>query len=415
MHNITKSIKSHPAIIVFSNRDYRLLWPNGLLWQLARWMWMLVSGYLVLNLSESIIQTQLIGVAYFAPMLLGGLLSGVFVDSYDRRLLMIMSNAWNLVVVTIAIVLVMTGIVQSWQIIGLTFLFGVAGTLDITARRTLAFDLVGADIVATAISIEYLSATGALIFGPAIGGLLLGVSNIGVANTGGAYFSVLFLFLLAFVVILNIRKPENRTYPTSGTNIFRSLGDGLKAVYSNKPMLSLLGITVIINITFFPYLPLIPVFADQVLNIGPIAMGILGASQGIGGFMGASYIVSRKSLNRKYPYYIGGSFLALVGLLVFSLSNIYYISVIGLIVAGVGVSGFAIMQASLVLLLSTEETRGRSMGILSMAIGVLPISMLGLGFLAEFIGPGLALTLISTMGITLISIWFNFARSLRTI
>ena len=67
---------------------------------------MLVSGYLVLELSGSILQTSLVGVAYFAPMLLGGLFSGALVDSYNRKFLMVSAHIWNLTVAIVCFSLV---------------------------------------------------------------------------------------------------------------------------------------------------------------------------------------------------------------------------------------------------------------------------------------------------------------------
>jgi MFS family permease len=377
-------------------------------------MWMLVSGYLVLELSGSIIQTQLVGVAYFAPMLLGGLVSGALVDSYDRKPLMILSHLWNLSVVTVCFLLVYSGNIESWQVIVLTFFFGMAGTLDITARRTLAYDLVGSDLIATAISLEYLSATSALILGPTIGGILLDLSIIGgTANAGGAYLTIIFFFLISIMFLLKVRVPKKTRGPSSPENIWRSLINGLKVVAANKAILGLLGITVIINISFFPYLPLIPVFAEQVLEVGPVAMGILGSSQGFGSLLGAFYLVTRTRISRKYPYYIGGAFLSLLGLLLFSLSSVFVISALSLVIAGIGVAGFATMQATLVLLLADENSRGRAIGMLNMAIGVLPLSMFGLGALAQLIGPGVAVTLVTSAGLIFVISWYKVAVQLR--
>jgi len=377
-------------------------------------MWMLVSGYLVLELSGSILQTSLVGVAYFAPMLLGGLFSGALVDSYNRKFLMVLAHIWNLSVVALCFSLVYSQTVGSWQVIGLTFFFGMAGTLDITARRTLAYDLVGSDLVATAISLEYLSATSALILGPTIGGILLDISVIGgTANAGGAYLSIIVLFLISIMFLSQVSVPKKPREGALQQNIFHALMDGLRVVSANRAILGLLGITIIINISFFPYLPLIPVFAEQVLEVGPVAMGILGSSQGFGSLLGAFYLVSRNKTYRKYPYYIGGAFCSLLGLLIFSLSSTYIISILSLVVAGIGVSGFATMQATLVLLLADEDTRGRAIGMLNMAIGVLPLSMFGLGALSELLGPGVAVTVVTSMGLIFIVSWYKIAIQLR--
>lgn len=375
---------------------------------------MLVSGFLVLQLTDSIFQTQLIGVAFFTPMLLGGVLSGVLADSFDRRRLMIGAHIWNITVVAITGTLVLTQRIEPWHVIVLTVAFGVAGTADMSARRTFAFDLVGPGLVATAIALESLTVTGALMMGPIIGGILLDVVPLGgTANAGAAYVTILVLFVVALILLTQMRPVKRDTNPIRLGTVVTSVSEGIRAVSSSRAILSVLGITVLINLTFFPYLPLIPVFAQKVLDVSPTLMGFLGASQGFGALLGAGFLVSRKSMPRKSRYYLGGSLLALLGLFFFSLSTVYPLSVLGLMLAGVGVSGFATMQATLILLSASEETRGRAMGILSMAIGVLPLSMLGLGALAAVIGPGLAVTLATSVGLVATSIWSWRARELR--
>jgi MFS family permease len=377
-------------------------------------MWMIVSGYVVLQLTDSTFQTQLVGVSFFAPMLLGGVLSGVIADGFDRRRVLVASHLLNILTLVVASVLVLTERAAAWHIFLLTLAFGSAHTLDMAARRTFAFDLVGRDAVASAIALESMSMTGSQMVGPFLGGILLDrVPLGGTANAGAAYLTMLLFYLAAFAVILQVRPVPRPLSPLRVSSVVSSTAEGLRAAAGNRAVLGILGVTILVNLTFFPYMPLVPVFAEKVLEVDAALMGLLGSAQGMGAMIGATFIATRASIPRKSRYYVTGSLIALASLFLFSLSQVYPLSFLALVCAGIGISGFGTMQATMVLLSADESTRGRAMGILSMAIGVLPLAMLGLGGLAEAMGPGRALTVMTSLGIVLILLWTSRAREMR--
>ena len=178
-------------------------------------------------------------------------------------------------------------------------------------------------------------------------------------------------------------------------------------------MIGTLGVIVIMNLLYFSYIPLVPVFADKVLGVGPILLGVLASSQGFGAFLTAIFITTRPSINRNSTYFVVGTAVAFSGLLVFSLSSFYPLSVAGLILAGLGMSGFVSMAFTLVLLSVGEEMRGRAMGFANTAIGISPLSMLALGWLAEAIGPGQAVSLSALAGLLLSVLWSYRSRAMR--
>ena len=173
------------------------------------------------------------------------------------------------------------------------------------------------------------------------------------------------------------------------------------------------GITILFNLTFPPHTPLIPVFAQKVLQVSPTAMGVLAAASGLGALIGTIFIVSRREIARKSLYYYSGTLACMVFLFLFGVSNTFPLSFAALLFAGVGMSGFGTMQATLVLLSVSEDVRGRLMGIQSMAIGVLPLGSLIMGALAEIWSPQQAVATVALVGFALTAIWVTFAREMR--
>ena len=131
-----------PLFQVLNDRNYRLFWPAGTGLQMGRWMWMLVSGCAVLLMTGSAFQTALVGVAFTAPMLFGGLLSGIVADAFNRRYIIMGVLVTNALLAGLAALLVFSGMIVQWHILTFSLLIGASHALDQVARRTFVADLV---------------------------------------------------------------------------------------------------------------------------------------------------------------------------------------------------------------------------------------------------------------------------------
>ena len=404
-----------PVVEVLQDRNYRLFFPAGLFTQMGRWMWFLVSGYLVLQLSDSTFLTQMVGVASTAPLLLVGVAIGVIADSFDRRRLLLVGLGVNLVTSVIAAFLVFSGNVNEWQIILLTFVIGASLTMDQITRRSFIPDLVKREVLAYGIALDTMNMTAGIMAGPFIAGLLLDfLPERAFLNVAWTYLAATLMFSAAAVLVYGV-QPQNlpRRLGLKPSSIFTSVADGFRVIAGNRAIIGVFGITILFNLTFPPHTPLIPVFAQKVLQVSPTAMGVLAAASGLGALIGTIFIVSRREIARKSLYYYSGTLACMVFLFVFGVSNTFPLSFAALVLAGMGMSGFGTMQATLVLLSVSEDMRGRLMGIQSMAIGVLPLGSLIMGALAEIWSPQQAVAAVALVGFALTVIWVTFAREMR--
>ena len=171
------------------------------------------------------------------------------------------------------------------------------------------------------------------------------------------------------------------------------LGESLRYARNSPPILGVLLITVIFNLFIFPYMTLLPVFARDILGQGPVGLGLLGAAAGVGSFIGMLLI---NRLRRTYSngwIFLAGTFGMCIALLVFSQSEVYALSWIMLLFAGMGQACFGIMQTSIILLSASDEMRQRTMGLVVLAIGADPFGKLMTGALAQTFGAPAALSL----------------------
>lgn len=96
--------------------------------------------------------------------------------------------------------------------------------------------------------------------------------------------------------------------------------------------------------------------------------------------------------------FVIGSTIVLVAVFVFSLSGVFGLSVSVLLIGGLGLAGFGTMQSTLIFVETPASIRGRVLGILTMCIGTMPLGMLSVGYLADWIGAARAISVMTLCG-----------------
>jgi hypothetical protein len=176
----------------------------------------------------------------------------------------------------------------------------------------------------------------------------------------------------------------------ASTSVAASMRAGLQAAWASPTVRAVLLVTIAMNTLFFPYQHMLPVFARDVLAVGPVALGVLVAADGFGALMGALVIASRRGqLGHRAVF---GAAVLVAPVLLVGLAGLRWFPacVVLMVVIGVAESGFATMQSTLVLLAAPERVRGGAMGILSACIGTQPLGTLAIGLLAASVGAPLA-------------------------
>ena len=162
-----------------------------------------------------------------------------------------------------------------------------------------------------------------------------------------------------------------------------------------------------------PYFQLTPVFAREVYGVGPGLLGLLSGMDGLGALTASIVLASAMGLKRLGLVFVGGSLLVTGTIVVFSQVPWYLMAMPLLIVAGVGIGGFASMQTTLSVLHASPAMRGRAMGAVALGIGALPLGMALVGALAEAFGAPMALGMTASLGFVLILAVGVFQPALR--
>lgn len=378
--------------------NYPRLWASGLFWNLTRWMSVFICSYLVNRLTEAPFLVQAVGSAFFAPMFFGGAIGGIVSDRFDRRRTML----WQLVVLTpIALVMaavVLGGEIRAWMVYPFMLAVGVGGVVDMTSRRALVFDFVGEARITNALAMEQLSMTLGSMGGAALGGAIISVLGL-----GEAYIVIALLYVCSFMCLASVSIAKVAHAGSASTSVVRELREAFRYVSGHRPLVSILGVTVIMNLFFFSFMPMVPVFADR-LHVGAFLAGVLASANPAGSVL-ATLLIAKGLPWGRGIIYVGGSAIAMCFLFLFAATTWYPIAFLALLAAGAGVAGFATMQSVLVLTNAEPAMRGRAMGLLSMAIGALPFSMLVLGGVAQIVGSSAAVMGSVVAGLIVIGAW----------
>lgn len=385
---------------------YPRMWGAGGLWNITRWMTIFLGSYLVNRLTGSPLLVQLVGTCFFLPMFVGGLVAGTISDRFDRRRTVLRQLVALIPFAALMSALVATDHIASWMLYLFALAVGIGQVVDMTNRRALVHDIVGDRLFGNAMALEALSMAAGNMLGSLTGGTV-----IGLLGESSAYGMVAGFYLIIFLLMRSVpaMKPRDAApaapvAASGGLGQLRAdLGEAMRALPSNRPFVSLLGVTVAMNFLFFSFMPMVPVLAKQ-FDVGPVLTGVLASGLGLGMLIGSALMVICDPPRRGLIYVIG-SFGGMICLIVFALLDVFIVALAALVLTGIFSAGFSTVQAALVISISPPEMRGRSMGLLSMAIGALPFGMVLLGALAEQVGSHTAVVASAGAGMVVLALW----------
>ncbi len=377
--------------------SYAWLLTAGWFWNMCRWGCGFLGAYLANSMTGSARLVQLTGATLWAPLLVGGVLGGVVSDRFDRRRTVI-NQFLVLIPLTVAMgVAGVTDTLRLWMVYPFLVVVGIGWVIDMTSRRALIYDLVGPLKLDNAMALESLSSASGLAIGTLVGG-----SAIEAVGTGPAFLCIAGLLTLALLCFLQVPRVARIVVARTESGLV-ALRAGFRLLRTERVLVSVLGVTAVVNFFFFSFTPLVQVVGKD-LGVGAALTGLLAAMTGFG-MMAGSLLVARVQPRRRGLAYVAGSAGAMVLLVPFALSPWYLGAAVSLLFAAAGMGLFGSTQSALVMTSVAPELRGRALGLLSTAIGVLPLGMMALGEVAEAIGARHAIVVSVVTGAACLVLW----------
>jgi MFS family permease len=364
----------------FRYRDYRLLWTGALLSNVGTWMQTIALGWYVFQLTHSAFWVSFITFVNFVPIVLAPL-GGAYTDRFDRKKILMASQAVMMLDALVLSVLAWTGHANLAAVMILTFGQGLMIALNSPAWMAFITSLVPSGTMVNAIALNSAQFNLARVVGPAIAGLIIGLSSSG-PSIVFTINAVSFLAVLAALYRIGPHPQQAR----KKQGVWELLRDGLAYTWQHERIRTMiLGLGVM---SFFaaPASSLLPVFAADVFHRGAGSYGSLASAAGLGAVTGA--LLLGRLGNRVSPSVVSAALVAVgVFLVLFASIAVYPAGLILIFLYGVAFLLFVSGNNSDVQLAVEEPFRGRVLSIWMLSFGAfLPLGSLLAGAAAEVWG-----------------------------
>ncbi len=363
------------------HRNYRLFFGGQSISLVGTWMQQVALNWLVYRLTHSAFLLGVVGFTGRIPTFLLAPFAGVLVDRWNRHHILVVTQTLSMIQALILALLVLTETIAIWQIISLSVFLGLINTLDMPARQSFVVDMIGSkEDLGNAIALNSSMANGARLVGPSIAGILIATVGEGICFLLNGLS-----FLAVILSLLSIKIPSKKKKESSP--VWQGVKEGFAYAFGFPPIRSILLLLSLVSLMGMPYMVLMPVFAGDILHGGAHTLGFLTAASGCGALAGAIYLASRKGVLGLGRIIVFASSLFGMGLIIFSLSRILWLSLLLMLVTGFGMMVEMTASNTVLQTIAEEDKRGRVMSFFSMAfLGMVPFGSLLGGSLAHTIG-----------------------------
>ena len=408
------------------NPNFRLLW-IAMMGQMGSMnMQMVARAWYMYELTGSATLLGLTGLANGLPMLTLSLFGGVIADQVQKKNILLVGQACSASISFGIALLIVSGFI-TWQfLLVASFLQGCVMALMMPSRQAIIPEIVGEEGLTNAIALNAAGMNINRLLAPATTGILIALVGI-----DAVYFTMTALYIVAIVFIIPL--PPTGTMSIRGGGALHETIAGLRYVKDNHVLTSLLFLTLIGVALSMPFMMLLPIFTKDVITLeasdtlwlmdipviggllkdlpGLLAdsafrLGALMTVSGIGALVG-SLIVAAMGDQKRGLVYLYSMLITGVGLLAFSMSPWYFLSVAIAIPIGLGQAGRMALSNALVQAYAEDTYRGRVMSIYMMEFGITNFGVFGVAVVADWVGISFAIGTMAAV-LVLITLYYIF-------
>jgi MFS family permease len=404
-----------PRFVALQHRDFRLLWSGSFVSTFGSQMQIIAVNWHIFELlrgetfSLSIFGLELelgaealalgaLGLVRVLPIIIFGLLGGMMADTYDRRKLIIWTQVASAVFAAILAIITLTGNVTVGAIYLLTAAGAAATAFDNPARQSLLPNLVPAEHLTNAVSINTLSWQIATIAGPAAAGLLVGYFDIGLVYAINAFSFLIFVIALLFMRYRGKSRGER-----AGLG-WAALVEGVRFTYQKKIIWSTMLLDFFATL-FASARMMLPIVAGDMLGLGVQGYGLLATAQPVGALLAGLIMSLRREI-----YQQGVALLASVAIYglataLFGLSTTFIVSYLLFALTGAGDTVSMVIRNTIRQLNTPDRLRGRMTGVnMIFFMGGPQLGELEAGLVASLFGVSFAI-FSGGMATVLLTMW----------
>ena len=317
-------------------------------------------GWQVYSITRDPLDLGLIGLSQFLPFIVLVLPAGQIADRHDRRRIVMLCYATSTLCALLLLAFTVLAIKSAWPVFGAMTLLGCARAFSMPSGQALLPNLVPPQDFSRAVALNSSTMQIATIIGPALGGLIY------LAGPTVVYTCVAALAGIATLLMTRVQAPKVAVRPREPG--FAALLSGLKFVWSRPIVLGAISLD-LFAVLFGGATALLPVFASDVLHVGPTGLGVLRTAPGVGASLCALWLAIHP-ISRRVGHWMFTSVLIFgAATIVFGLSTSFWITLSALVVLGAADMVSVYIRHLLVQIETPDAIRGRVSAVSAVFIG----------------------------------------------
>lgn len=354
-----------------------------------------VFVWLALELSRSDAAAGLAGMALGIPQLVMMVPLGAVADRIDRRRLLVLTQLAGAAVFAVAAVLVRTDVMTLPIECVLAVAMGALYAAIMPTVQSLPAFLVPKERLMTASALQGMGMNGAVLLGPAVGGV-----TIAVAGIEGAFAVLAVLQLGAACAMARVQLTHAPPAEVAERSVARAIVEGARYTWGKEPVRSLVGVAWVVGLAWSVMFVLVPETSREVLDMGPAATSLLFSAAGAGLLSTSITLATRQPARPGNVIAVALTVAFGGGVLAMGLSRTYALTLLAMTVAGVGAGASMALQRGLLQRHTPNELMGRVMSISSLGLlGSFPIAAALSTALNATVGPATGLAVVGAMAI----------------
>jgi MFS family permease len=364
------------------HRNFRLFFGGQSISLIGTWMTRIATSWLVFRLTGSALLLGTVSFSGQIPTFIFAPFAGVWVDRLDRRQVLVWTQVLSMVQSLALAGLTLSHHITIAWVLALSVMQGIINAFDMPGRQAFMVQMVeDRRDLSNAIAINSSMVNAARLVGPSLAGMLIAVSSEGwcFLVDGISYIAVIASLLLMRIHVTALKRQVSST--------FTDMKVGWTYVSEFLPVRTILLLFAIVSLMGMPFVVLMPIFAANVLHGGPHTLGFLMGAMGVGALISALALAARKSVRGLVRMIPLAALVFGIGLIGFGLSRVFWLSMIAVMIAGMGMMQGLAGSNTIIQTLVPEDKRGRVMSYYTMAfVGMAPFGSLLAGSLAHAIG-----------------------------
>lgn len=376
---IVRVASTFPALASPVYRRYLLA---GVFATIGAFMGATVQGWLVLILTNSPALLGLAGTATGLPTLFLALFAGVLADRVDRRRLLVVTNLCGALIAFMLALLTTLGVIEYWHVLVLAFLGGLTFTIQQPANQAVVSTIVPRQAIGNAVALNSAQYNSLRIVAPALAGVFIaaGALALGFWVQGVG-------FAMVALIIARLPIPSTRDADRAQAALWTDLADGVRYVRSNRVLATVVLLPAVPALLVLNYLTFIPVYARDILQVGPAGIGLLTGAIGVGALTGSLSLAALRPSGGSGRLILGALAIVGISLTTFAVSRSLPLSMLALLLIGMFQVQFYSTTNVMIQVLVPARLRGRVLSLyLLTSIGMIPVANLIGGAIAERLG-----------------------------